>query len=103
MKRILLTFLVVGIAFVSALAQKYATVDMAYILKNVPAYERANEQLTQQSKRWQGEIDDVTLEAQTLYKKYQSESVFLSDEQRNKREQEILAKEKQASELKLVS
>ena len=39
-------------------------------------------------------------EAETLYKKYQSESAFLSDAQRVKREEEIIAKEKQASELK---
>ena len=88
------------ISAVSVNAQKFALIDMEYILKNIPAYERANEQLTQQSKRWQGEIDDVTMEAQNLYKKYQSESIFLTDEQRTKREQEILAKEKQASELK---
>lgn len=100
MKRILLTFLFVGIAFVSALAQKYATVDMAYILKNVPAYERANEQLNQQSKRWQGEIEILLEEAESLYKKYQGESAFLSDEQRVAREDEILAKEKEAAELK---
>ena len=31
----------------SVFAQKYALVDMEYILKNVPAYERANEQLNQ--------------------------------------------------------
>jgi outer membrane protein len=73
---------------------------MEYILKNIPAYERANEQLNQQSKRWQGEIDVLVEQAQTLYKKYQSESMFLSDEQRTQREEEILATEKKASELK---
>lgn len=100
MKKILLLALFAIISAVSANAQKFALIDMEYILKNIPAYERANEQLTQQSKRWQGEIDDITVEAQNLYKKYQSEAIFLSDEQRTKREQEILAKEKQASELK---
>lgn len=100
MKKILLLALFAIISAVSANAQKFALIDMEYILKNIPAYERANEQLTQQSKRWQAEIDDLTVEAQNLYKKYQSESIFLSDEQRTKREQEILAKEKQASELK---
>lgn len=100
MKRILLTLIVVVIAAVSAVAQKYATVDMAYILKNVPAYERANEQLNQQSKRWQGEIEILLEEAENLYKKYQGESAFLSDEQRVAREDEILAKEKEAAELK---
>lgn len=88
------------IAAVGVQAQKYALIDMEYILKNIPAYERANEQLNQQSKRWQGEIDILTEEAQTLYKKYQSESMFLSDEQRTQREEEILNAEKRASELK---
>ena len=33
-------------------AQKFALVDMDYIFKNIPAYERANEQLNQVSKKW---------------------------------------------------
>lgn len=100
MKKLLFTIAFACIAFVGIQAQKYALVDMEYILKNIPAYERANEQLNQQSKRWQGEIDVLVEQAQTLYKKYQSESMFLSDEQRTQREEEILATEKKASELK---
>ncbi|MBQ5664214.1 MAG: OmpH family outer membrane protein [Bacteroidaceae bacterium] len=100
MKKFLLLALFAVISVVNVNAQKFALIDMEYVLKNIPAYERANEQLTQQSKRWQAEVDDLTVEAQNLYKKYQSESIFLSDEQRTKREQEILAKEKLASELK---
>ena len=100
MKKLLLTLVLTCIAAVGAYAQKYALVDMGYILKNIPAYERANEQLNQQSKRWQGEIDEIVLEAEKLYKQYQSESALLSDEQRVVREEEILAKEKEASELK---
>ena len=42
----------------------------------------------------------MNLEAQTLYKNYQNESLFLSEEQKAKKEDEIVAKEKQASELK---
>ena len=100
MKRLFFTAILFCIAVTGIQAQKYALVDMEYILKNIPAYERANEQLNQQSKRWQGEIDEIVLEAEAMYKKYQSESAFLSDEQRTKREDEILAKEKEASELK---
>ena len=96
MKKLFLTILFACFAFAGVQAQKYALVDMEYILKNIPAYERLN----QQSKRWQGEIDEVVAEAETLFKKYQSESAFLSDEQRVKREEAILAKEKEASELK---
>ncbi len=84
----------------NAMAQKFALVDMEYILKNVPAYERANEQLNQVSKKWQAEVDALTTEAQTLYKNYQSEAVFLSEEQKTKSEESIIAKEKEAAELK---
>ena len=81
-------------------AQKFALVDMDYILKNVPAYERANEQLAQVSKKWQAEVDALTTEAQTLYKNYQNELVFLSAEQKKAKQDAIMEKEKQAAELK---
>ena len=83
-----------------ARAQKFALVDMEYILKNIPAYERANEQLNQVSRKWQAEVEALTQEAQTLYKKYQSEAVFLSEEQKTKSEEAVVAKDKEAAELK---
>lgn len=84
----------------SANAQKFALIDMEYILKNIPAYERATEQLNQTTKKWQSEVEAVALEAKTLYKNYQSEAVFLSEEQKTAKEEEIIAKEKEAAELK---
>ncbi len=95
--------LFIAVMLVSALgmsAQKFALVDMEYILKNIPAYERANEQLSQVAKKWQAEADAMGTEVQTLYKNYQNESVFLSQEQKKARQEAILAKEKEASELK---
>ena len=99
MKKFVLTLMVL-IASVTANAQKFALVDMEYILKNVPAYERANEQLNQVSKKWEAEVNDLLLKVETRYKKYQSESVFLSDAQKAKVEDEIMNLEKKASELK---
>ena len=83
-----------------SMAQKFALLDMDYILKSVPAYERANEQLNQMSKKWQAEVEALQTEAQTLYKNYQDNVVFLSNEQKKARQEEIVAKEKQAAELK---
>ena len=91
----LLTFLPLSVS-----AQKFALVDMEYILKNIPAYERANEQLSQVSKQWQAEVDALTTEAQTLYKNYQNEVVFLSQEQKKAKQDAIVEKEKQAADLK---
>lgn len=100
MKKNLLMIALFCFVCLAANAQKFALVDMEYILKNIPAYERANEQLNQVSKKWQSEVEAVALEAQTLYKNYQSEAVFLSEEQKIKKEEEIVAKEKEAQELK---
>lgn len=100
MKRNFLITAILCLVSIAANAQKFALIDMEYILKNIPAYERANEQLNQISKKWQGEVEAVALEAQTLYKNYQSEAVFLSEEQKIKKEEEIVAKEKEAQELK---
>ena len=95
-----LFFILFSLLFSPAGAQKFALVDMDYILKNVPAYERANEQLAQVSKKWQAEVDALTTEAQTLYKNYQNEVVFLSAEQKKAKQDAIVEKEKQAAELK---
>ena len=81
-------------------AQKFALVDMDYVLKNIPAYERANEQLNQVSKKWQAEVEALNTEATTMYKNYQNEVVFLSQEQKKARQEQIMKKEKAASELK---
>ena len=83
-----------------AMAQKYALIDMEYILKNIPAYERANEQLNQVSKRWQAEVEALNTEATTMYKNYQNEVVFLSQEQKQKKQEARMQKEKEAADLK---
>ena len=99
MKKIVL-MLMMAVAAISAHAQKYALVDMEYILKNIPAYERANEQLNQASLLWQAEVEALNTEASTLYKNYQNEVVFLSQEQKKAKQDAIMQKEKEASDLK---
>ncbi len=100
MKKLISIAVVLFLLTVSATAQKFALVDMEYIMKNIPSYETANEQLNQISKRWQKEVETQMTEVQTLYKNYQTELVFLSDEMKVKREEEIIQKEKAAQELK---
>ena len=69
-------------------------------LKNIPAYERANEQLDQVSKKWQAEVEALNTEASTMYKNYQNEIAFLSQEQKKARQEQIMLKEKAAADLK---
>ena len=91
---------ILAVTALTAHAQKFALIDMEYILKNIPAYERANEQLNQVSKKWQAEVEALNTEAQTLYKNYQNEVVFLSQEQKKAKQEAIMQKEKEASDLK---
>lgn len=100
MKRLISLAVLFVILTISATAQKFALVDMEYIMKNIPTYETANEQLNQISKRWQKEVETQMADVQTLYKNYQTELVFLSDEMKVKREEEIIQKEKAAQDLK---
>ena len=99
MKKIFLV-IVVAMTAIAANAQKFALLDMEYILKNIPAYERANEQLNQVSKKWQAEVEAINTEAQTMYKNYQNEVAFLSIEQKEAKQDAIMKKEQEASELK---
>ena len=99
MKKMIL-MLMMAVAAITANAQKYALIDMEYILKNVPAYERANEQLNQVSKKWQAEVEALNIEASSMYKNYQNEVVFLSQEQKKAKQEAIMNKEKEASDLK---
>lgn len=100
MKRIIVLLLAIGGLAIGAQAQKFALIDMEYVMSNIPAYERANEQLNQVSKKWQAEVEALDNQAKTLYKNYQNEAVFLSEAQKKEREQAIVDKEKEAAELK---
>ena len=99
MKKLIITCLV-AIVSLAAHAQKFALIDMEYIMKNIPAYERANEQLNQVSKKWQAEVEALSNEAATMYTNYQNEVVYLSQEQRKAKQEAIMKKEKDAGELK---
>ena len=102
MKRILIIAFLSLVALTPIAAQKFsvAYVDMQYILKNLPQYETANEQLNMISKRWQKDIDAAQNEAKILATNYQTEQIFLSADMKERREAEILAKEQEVLELK---
>ena len=75
-------------------AQKFALVDMEYILGNIPAYEQANKQIESASKQWQAE------EAKQLFSAYQAKVETMSKAERQKSEEAVIAKEKAASDLR---
>ena len=70
MKKTLFAICLMMICSLAVNAQKYALIDMEYILKNIPAYEMTNEQLSQVSQKWQNEVEALQQEAQNMYKTY---------------------------------
>ncbi|MDE7145245.1 MAG: OmpH family outer membrane protein, partial [Duncaniella sp.] len=64
MKKLFLTLAIAMVCAFGANAQKFALVDMDYILSSIPDYEMANEQLNQLSPRWQKEVEAVAKEAE---------------------------------------
>jgi outer membrane protein len=79
-------------------AQKYCYVDTQYILDNITEYKAAQQQLDQLSVTWQKEIEAKYAHIDKLYKDFQAEQILLTEEMKRKRENEIIAKEKEAKE-----
>lgn len=94
----LMLVLVLGTALMAS-AQRYCVIDTKYILDNIPEYKEAQSKLDAVAEQWQKEIDAKFLEVDKMYKSYQAEQVMLTDELKHKREEEIVAREKEAKDL----
>ena len=99
MKKILLPFLVLFVFTSAGFAQKFAFVDTEYILGRIPSYKAAQDQIDKLSKQYEQEISDQYAEVDKLYKSFQNEKVLMTEEQRNKKEDEIVSKEKAIKDL----
>ncbi len=100
MKKNVLTLMLVGlIALTNVAQQKIGYVDTDYILKNIPSYQAAQAQLDKISADWQKEIENIYAQVDKMYRDFQAEKVLLTEEMKTKRENEIIAKEKEAKDL----
>lgn len=100
MKKFIIFIGIFSMLSLSGYAQKYALIDMEYILKKIPAYENSNKQLDAASKQWQKEVDAKATEVQNLYKKYQAEAGKLNPADKATREKEIVTKEKEIQQIR---
>ena len=100
MKRMILLSLFCLAGIVMANAQRFALIDMEYIMENIPEYQQANNELELASQQFQKAIEAKAKEAETLYLAYQKASNSLSATQRTQKEEAIVAKEREAAELR---
>ncbi len=96
--------LITGILFLSffvfSQAQvKIAIIDTDYILNKIPEYQTAQNTLETLAVEWQEEIEKKFAEIEKLYKAYQAEAVTLPEDIKIKRQDEIIAKEKEVKDL----
>jgi outer membrane protein len=99
MKRITLIAVMIILISGMSFAQKFAFVDTEYILDRIPTYKSALEQLDKISAEYQKEIEGMYSKVDQLYKAYQKDKVLLTEEQKTKKEDEIVAKEKEIKDL----
>lgn len=84
---------------VASMAQKYAIVDSDYILKKIPNYRAALEQLDKLAQQYQKDVQLKFDEVDQAYRAFQAEKVLLTEEMKRKREAELQSKEVDANEL----
>lgn len=100
MKRLILLSICCLAGIFMANAQKFALIDMEYIMENIPAYQQANNELNLVSQQYQKAIEAKAKEAEALYTAYQKSASSLNATQRTQKEEAIIAKEKEAAELR---
>ena len=99
MKKIIIMTVIVLAATITGTAQKFAFVDSEYIRNNIPAFTAAQQQLDKLSEGWEKEVADGYAAVEQMYKDYQAEVVLLSQDQKRKREEAIINKEKEVKDL----
>jgi len=95
---VLITLMLLATAW-QAYPQKYAYVDTDYIMENIPEYKDAQNELDQLSVEYQKEIEGKFADIDKMYRDFQAESVLLPDDIKKKKEEEIVAREKEVKEL----
>lgn len=99
MKRLIVLAILATVLSGTTIAQKFAFVDSEYILKNIPSYNAAQDEINKISEDWEAEVKKEYESIEEMYKSYKAERVLLSEEMRAKKEQEIIEKEKAVKEL----
>lgn len=98
MKKLLIALTLLIGTSVAGFSQKYAFVDTDYILDKLPEYKEAQKQLDELSIFWQNRIETKYAEIEQMYRSFQAEKILLTEEMKRKREDEIIAKEKEVKD-----
>ena len=97
MKRLILTLVAVVSTALVVSAQNYIVVNSEQIFKSIDAYNAAIAELDRLAESYQAQVDAKFKEVETLYNNYMSQKAALSTTNRTMVENQILAKEQEAT------
>jgi len=81
--------------------QKIGYIDSDYILEQLPEYQTIQQQLDRMAQNWQGELDEMKAELDEKFREYQARELLYTNEERQRRRQEILREEEDLERLRV--
>ena len=81
--------------------QKIGYIDSDYILEKLPEYLTIQQQLDRMANTWQTELDDLKTELDEKFRDYQARELLYTNEERQRRRQEILREEEDLERLRV--
>ena len=93
MRKLLVTIFlcIFGLTFVNG--QRFGYIDTDYILKKMPEYKKAEDEINQLSQAWEKEAQEMMKGIEGMYAALQAEQVLLTDEMKKERMEAIRKKE----------
>lgn len=81
--------------------QKIGYIDSDYILEQLPEYLTIQQQLDRMAETWQSELDELKTELDEKFRDYQARELLYTNEERQRRRQEILREEEDLERLRV--
>jgi outer membrane protein len=93
-------FILCSLVFLSSavFGQKFGYINSELILKKMPEYKKAEQELEKLSLKWQQEIEEMKQAVDKLKNDFQAEEVLLTEEMQKERMDTITAREKALKE-----
>lgn len=98
MKQLFAFLFVLMASFSVSQAQRFGYVDSEMIMSKIPEYQAAQDEIESASEKWQLELEELYKTIEQLYSEYQAREVLMSENQRQEKQEEIFALERQAKE-----
>lgn len=98
MKKTLLTMVFIATVAVSLMAQRFAYVDVEYILDNLPEYTEAQQQLNAFTEAKRQEVDVKMQKVEQEFKKFQAEQVLMTEKMKQEKIEQIEKMEREAKD-----